>query len=76
MGVPAFFRWLTKKYPSVIIDCLEEKVGKTGYISSSFKLFCKSAMYFETVVCGPFPTVLIVFTILFIEYTITLVIDT
>ena len=25
-GVPAFFRWLTKKYPSVIIDCLEEKV--------------------------------------------------
>merc|ERR1712223_1177580 len=24
-GVPAFFRWLTKKYPSVIIDCLEEK---------------------------------------------------
>ena len=27
-GVPAFFRWLTKKYPSVIIDCLEEKVIK------------------------------------------------
>jgi len=26
MGVPAFFRWLTKKYPSVIVHCIEEKV--------------------------------------------------
>jgi len=25
MGVPAFFRWLTRKYPSVIVHCLEEK---------------------------------------------------
>ncbi|CAG7836984.1 unnamed protein product [Allacma fusca] len=25
MGVPAFFRWLTKKYPSVIVHCIEDK---------------------------------------------------
>jgi len=24
MGVPAFFRWLSRKYPSVIIECIEE----------------------------------------------------
>lgn len=25
MGVPAFFRWLSRKYPSVIIECTENK---------------------------------------------------
>ncbi|XP_073990447.1 5'-3' exoribonuclease 2 Rat1 isoform X2 [Rhodnius prolixus] len=25
MGVPAFFRWLTRKYPSVVVECIEEK---------------------------------------------------
>ncbi|XP_059616160.1 5'-3' exoribonuclease 2 homolog [Phlebotomus argentipes] len=26
MGVPAFFRWLSRKYPSVIIECVENRV--------------------------------------------------
>lgn len=25
MGVPAFFRWLSRKYPSVIVECVEDK---------------------------------------------------
>uniref|UniRef100_A0A8C2CN27 5'-3' exoribonuclease n=1 Tax=Cyprinus carpio TaxID=7962 RepID=A0A8C2CN27_CYPCA len=29
MGVPAFFRWLSRKYPSIIVHCLEEKVRHT-----------------------------------------------
>lgn len=29
MGVPAFFRWLSKKYPCVIIECNENKVFET-----------------------------------------------
>lgn len=31
MGVPSFFRWLTKKYPSVAIHCHEEKPKKNDY---------------------------------------------
>ncbi|XP_037946138.1 5'-3' exoribonuclease 2 homolog [Teleopsis dalmanni] len=36
MGVPAFFRWLSRKYPSVIIECTENKsidteTGKNTY---------------------------------------------
>ena len=30
MGVPAFFRWLSKKYPSIIVHCVEEKVCNQG----------------------------------------------
>lgn len=26
MGVPAFFRWLSRKFPSVIVECVENKV--------------------------------------------------
>ena len=25
MGVPAFFRWLSKKYPSILVHCVEDK---------------------------------------------------
>jgi 5'-3' exoribonuclease 2 len=31
MGVPAFFHWLTKKYPSIIVNCIEENPS-TGYL--------------------------------------------
>ncbi|PZC76814.1 hypothetical protein B5X24_HaOG204131 [Helicoverpa armigera] len=39
MGVPAFFRWLSRKYPSVIVECVEQKPtdvdGQLIYIDSS-----------------------------------------
>lgn len=30
MGVPAFFRWLSKKYPSIVVHCVEEKAKEDG----------------------------------------------
>ena len=27
MGVPAFFRWLSKKYPAIVVNAVEE--GRT-----------------------------------------------
>ena len=35
MGVPAFFRWLTKKYPSIIVNCIEDNPS-TGLFTLSF----------------------------------------
>eukprot|EP00731_Ephydatia_muelleri_P033339 Em0028g14a len=33
MGVPAFFRWLSRKYPSVVVPCTEEKAKVMGRIT-------------------------------------------
>ena len=32
MGVPAFFRWLSRKYPSIVVHCKEEKVYLASYL--------------------------------------------
>lgn len=45
MGVPAFFRWLSRKYPSVIIECVEKKVRRRivcGFLLKmlDFRVFC------------------------------------
>lgn len=32
MGVPAFFRWLSRKYPSVIVECIEDRVSFYNFI--------------------------------------------
>jgi len=36
MGVPAFFRWLSRKYPSIVVHSVEEKVWSYWIWYSSF----------------------------------------
>jgi hypothetical protein len=38
MGVPAFFRWLTKKYPSIIVNCIEDNPSTGQLFHSCFFL--------------------------------------
>ena len=58
MGVPAFFRWLSKKYPSIVVHCVEEKVRKTldtvGFIRVVFG--SRACMHEDTCICAWQPT--------------------
>lgn len=53
MGVPAFFRWLSRKYSAIVVHCVEEKVAIDRTICSQFDLpthvhVCKfTSLYFR-----------------------------
>ncbi|XP_067900492.1 5'-3' exoribonuclease 2 [Heterodontus francisci] len=34
MGVPAFFRWLSRKYPSIVVHCVEEKAKEVNGVTA------------------------------------------
>ncbi|XP_043552473.1 5'-3' exoribonuclease 2 isoform X1 [Chiloscyllium plagiosum] len=34
MGVPAFFRWLSRKYPSIVVNCVEEKAKEVDGVKA------------------------------------------
>ncbi|XP_064599809.1 5'-3' exoribonuclease 2-like, partial [Liolophura sinensis] len=34
MGVPAFFRWLSRKYPAILVNCVEEKPKQVGDVKA------------------------------------------
>ncbi len=46
MGVPAFFAWLTKKYPSIIVHCIEDNPS-TGSLLHKYFLSNFFFLYFS-----------------------------
>jgi 5'-3' exoribonuclease 2 len=38
MGVPAFFRWLCRKYPSIVMQCHQEKGKKDPFTDETISV--------------------------------------
>ena len=51
MGVPAFFRWLTRKYPSIIVNCIEDNPSTGAFFHSSIFVL-QIALFFSSDTLG------------------------
>ena len=44
MGVPAFFRWLSEKFPKVLVDVVEKKIAVVQGVSIPLDLTKENRM--------------------------------